>query len=86
VLGSESAATGGLPSGPISATGLPAVQACKTRPNEKIGPISGILRLFPPETTDFQPISVPIPANWPVGRCGGFGPFWISHDQDIRAS
>ena len=24
------------------------------------------------------------PTNWPVGRCGGFDPFWISHDRDHR--
>jgi hypothetical protein len=36
--------------------------------NEKIGAISGVLRLFLTEMVDFPPILVPIsPTNWPVG-------------------
>ena len=56
VLGSESAATGGLPSGPISATSPPPVQACSTRQNEKFGPISGPKCSFSRETAGLPPI------------------------------
>ena len=59
-----------LPSGPISATGLPAVQACMISQNEKIGAISGLLRPFSLKTIDLAPILVPFPrqlASWPPG-------------------
>src|SRR4051812_45311797 len=76
VLGRESAATRGLPSGPISATSPPPVQACRPRSHEKIGSISGLKCPFSRESPDFPPILVPItPPDWPVGRTIGAGHF-----------
>lgn len=87
VLGQESAATGGLPSGPISATSPPPVQACKAGQNEKIGAISGPKCPISRETVGILRISILIsPANWPVGTPPGFGPFRVSHDPFTRAS
>lgn len=56
---------------PISATGPPAAQACKDGQSEKIGAISGAIRLFWPETTDFPPILVRFPR--PTGQLAHAG-------------
>jgi len=47
-----------------------------------IGVITGVLARNDRLSLDLSSAS---PANWPVGPCGGFAPFWISHDRD-RAS
>ena len=77
----------GLPSGPISATGLPAVQACKAGQDEKIGAISGVLRLFWPEMTYSPSILVPLPP--PSGQLAPGADstqFGFPHVGTIRAS
>ncbi len=63
---------GGLPSGPISATSPPTVQACRPREIDKIGPLASLNRPFRAKMTGFVRIRFrKIPnqlASWPGSR------------------
>ena len=86
VLGSESAARGAYQAGrylPQASPLCKLARPAKTRKSGRYRGYYGCFRRKRPRFVDFWSLT---PANWPVGRCGGFGPFWISHDRDIRAS
>ena len=83
VLGSESAAQGAYQAGRYLPQASPLCKLARPVQTRKSGEI-GDIAADSPRNDRLSADLVPIPANWPVGRCGGFGPFWISHDRDIN--